>query len=324
MRFISCCILFGLLCGDSRAQQGESAQELKAKLLSEWESVGKSITTSRVEAMQERSSSLSPPGPLSLSRKTTLRFVHNQKGCSFLESEELYNEKGKSQERYNLLRIWNDSYQAELKKTRGGDGWLLSKFEVAGKDRDWPRMGLVPWLSLFDNGTWVPDWVRDRNFVITRSEPLPSASTLRIHFKANIPNDVKVGHLDVDPLHSYRISGYDCHVSNPQSEQDRKGRLEYENGPGVPVLKGMTEETPLAKMKKGHSISARTITTYMVKYDGAISDDEFRLSYYGLPEPGGPAKKPVRWYLWILCAAGACATMAFALRYMRRRAAAKA
>ncbi len=48
---------------------------------------------------------------------------------------------------------------------------------------------------------------------------------------------------------------------------------------------------------------------------------DFRLAAFGLPEPIDVAPPPEsKWYLWVLAAAGACAALAWLLRYRHRRA----
>ena len=253
--------------------------------------------------------------------KSNSRFARNASGTSHYWDQDYFDGKGAVQESYNNLWLSNTDYKATLEKAKLKDGqWLLSEFDMKPAEENRKVNGLeVPWLSLFNGGVSVFDWVRKPEFVMLRSERLPSGSTLRIHFESKLPLDIKTGYLDVDPLHFYRIIGYSCHQSTKQTEEDRKGTLEYESDEGIPILKVMTEETPVIKLKDGQILSARAITTYTVKYNGPVSDDEFRLSYYGLPEPGGPAKKRTPWYVWILCGAAGCAFLAVGFRYLRRR-----
>lgn len=50
------------------------------------------------------------------------------------------------------------------------------------------------------------------------------------------------------------------------------------------------------------------------------SPRDFRLSAFGLPEPGGlPAEKKIPNYIWVLAAAGVCAILAAGFRYLARR-----
>ena len=324
-----CLAMFFVLSRGELHAQLDNSKELKAKLQIEWASLYSKINTVRCEETIESYKSRDGK-PLSRNRKDVRQLAGNQNCNLQLIDAEYYDEAGAVKERRHSMEIANASYRAALSRPKAGQGWLLNQFE-GGKDEAQFNRGrfvnALPWLLLFDHGVVASEWIQDQRFVITKSETISTGTegaTLRVHFTSKMPGDSKVGFIDFDPLHFHRIVGYKCFVTTKFSESDRKGRMDYENGNDIPVLKTMTEETPVIKSDKFGPMSAKRISSYKIKYNVEMPDDEFRLPYYGIPEPGGPAKKSFPTYLWILCAAAASVAAAFVLRYMRRRRAAKA
>jgi hypothetical protein len=233
------------------------------------------------------------------------------------------------------LDITNPDYTAALRSPKGGsDSWVLTKIhqqdnnqqdnnKVAEKFR-------CPWLVA--GNVLLSQWLPDASFIITRVEDLPGRpgnQLLRAYFvceptrrqSSDLPEYVQSGYVDFDAAHSYRPVSYEYHVKNKVIMNGvMRGTLDYEAGGGIPLLKVMTSEDEAETVWKG-SISGKEIHTFSnLNYNGDVHEEEFRLSYYGLPEPVGVTwKKPTPTYAWILIGAGVSAVIAFVLGYLARR-----
>jgi hypothetical protein len=245
-----------------------------------------------------------------------------------------FDEKGVSTGKYHRLNIANEDYSAELDWKKGAEGWSLTDLKM-GNDGDalqeFRDKTAVPWLWICDNVS-VPDLIGDPGFVILRIEQQagsPGSKALRVHFR----NDgwqqqptsgtqcIQSGFIDFDAGHSYRVMGYEVHWKDSISEGDRKGSMEYQEGKGIPILKTMVQEFPEQHSKKRGLISSKNTTSLNYTYDSGPSDEEFRLSHYGLPEPMGvkPPAPPPRTWLWLLVAALAAAALAILFTWLKRR-----
>ncbi|HEY7314871.1 MAG TPA: hypothetical protein VH643_36330 [Gemmataceae bacterium] len=203
-----------------------------------------------------------------------------------------------------------------------------------GSDRDALKQfrdtTALPWLAICDNVS-VPELIRDPSFVILRIEKLagtPGSQPLRIQFRnegwrqqpKSATQCVQSGFIDFDAGHSYRIMGYEVHWKDQISEGDRKGVLDYEEDKGIPLLKSMEQEWPEQHSKKRGLISSKNTTSLKYTYNSGPSDEEFRLSHYGLPEPIGvkPPERPHTW-LWLLIAAVVMAGLGLFFAYLKRQ-----
>lgn len=86
----------------------------------------------------------------------------------------------------------------------------------------------------------------------------------------------------------------------------------------VPILKRVEQEN---RVREGSKESVFFLQTDFDLFEGNVAaEEEYRLSGYGLPEPVGVTwSKPTPVYVWILCAALACAALAFGFRFLARR-----
>lgn len=98
--------------------------------------------------------------------------------------------------------------------------------------------------------------------------------------------------------------------------------MEYEASKGMPLLKTEIEEWPEQRSKKVGLVSSKAIISSKYSYDPGPSDEEFRLSHYGLPEPMGVPKPapPSRAWLWVLVAAISAVALAILFAWLKRRA----
>jgi hypothetical protein len=149
----------------------------------------------------------------------------------------------------------------------------------------------------------MPDLVSDKAFEITQSTPQASGAT-RIHFRySGRVAPIQSGWFDVDLERRGLILGYEFEIKTKVAYEKSLGRLEYDTVHGQTVLKRYTMETPKWVSDRG-SGSAREIAEYDINPDAETSDDEYYLSYYGIPEPAG-VERPRRFPLWAAFALGA-------------------
>jgi hypothetical protein len=311
----------------------EAGQDFKAKALAEWNSLLHQISTFRWELKE---ASYIAPGdkPFWLRSNTLDRAAYNGSGFVRECDHELLEENQTVTDRSRDLILANEEYRADLMGAKGGEGWLLTKFERGGPDaqtlNEGHDQGALPWLLCYN--IQVLSWIQDPSFSITRVERPQNGrgdSPVRVHFWndaskrrwAEAPQHIQSGHMDFDAAHSYRVTGYEFIVKSQVSEGVVRGLMEYEVGEGIPVLMMKTEEQPGWQGKGWGRFSAKSTWTYTIKYNTPVPDQELRLSYYGLPEPAwAKGRRSVPAYAWILLAAGVVGALAASLRfYVRRR-----
>lgn len=165
----------------------------------------------------------------------------------------------------------------------------------------------------------LSDWAKTSAFAITRVAPVDSGTAMlvRAEFRGMQigPSGNKVtvdGYADFDPVDHWVLREY---LTRWPKGGTQNVKLEYgERQGGFPIL---TKRITIAGTKDNY----QKITE---SFDGVrhetVSPDEFRLSYYGLPEPdfGSPSR---RWLLWLFVNAGAiCLAVGFFLWWHRRKA----
>lgn len=299
----------------------------KQRILSEWRKLSQEPRSMRSERAID--SFFSREGkPLKLARRYVLKNSITDLGMTGSFETEYFDENGAVKERHERLELFNHQYNAVLRRTKARDGWLLTDLKSkAGEQIDEKTRFAVtcPWLVC--GNIWLPDWIADGSFVVSRAEAI-GANLLRVHFtydksrkqSSDAPDHVKSGYIDFDPGHSHRTMGYEYHLKTPFSEGTERGTFEYLENEGLPLLKKITAETPEMRGAKFGLRSSKDIQTYKIEYNVAIPDEEFRLSFYGLPEPTGVTwKRPVPIYLWLLLGAGLVAMLALGARYLARR-----
>ncbi|MGH7170493.1 MAG: hypothetical protein ACRELG_09480 [Gemmataceae bacterium] len=314
--------------------QDDIVADFKTRAISEWDVLSKTITSIRGEETRESFSSQNRQ-PLWLTGRQKYKNGFRQDAGWFSEFEmEDFDEKGVPRGKYHVLTLANDDYSAKLTWKKGGEGWLLTDLKMGSDNDAMKRIRettvVFSWMIICDNVS-VPDLIRDPGFVISRIEELagkPGSKPLRVHFRnggwqeqsANGNQCVQSGFIDFDAGHAYRIRGYQVHWKDRDSEGDRKGVMEYEEGEGIPLLKTMVQEWPEQHSKKRGLVSSKVATSFKNTYNSGPSDEEFRLSHYGLPEPMGVKPLPKsRTWLWVLAAAVATAALAILFAWLKRR-----
>ncbi len=295
--------------------QVERGKEFKTKVLGEWKSLLEKIGTAQWERRVEYHSPHSPHDPkhFRLDRLDVGRFAFDRNvGALALSQVDRLYQKKKVNVRRDQLQIINRQYTAELSKKKAG-GWMLSQFKQDSKGAA-KRLGeevRCPWMVV--GNMELHRWLPEPGFVFTRIEKLPEGSAtafFRTSFAYNgsrgeASDAIKSGSIDFDPAHSYRPMRFQFNLKTEDFNGIIHGVLEYETVEGIPVLKASTVEEEHRSKRKG-LIFGKEITTFSnVNYNKDIPDEEFRLSFYGLPEPQGVIwVSNSRWYLWFIAAGG--------------------
>jgi hypothetical protein len=311
--------------------RGEVGEELKNEILRAWDRLQQRTQSVRVEWAIEFHAAKDNQ-PLRLKRKDVMRYAFNQTSGMYSSQTEYYDENMTVSERDDSLEIHNERYVASLGKAKAPDSWLLKDLKQTPKDETELQAfrfhAAHPWLTC--GNVWLPDWLRDGSFVITRTESRSDhgeAGRLRIHFATDVsrrrlpgaPDHIPSGFIDFDPARSYRVLGYEYCRKSKVSEGLERGVFGYDVGDDLPVLKSRTVEREMRNVKFG-LLNGKEIETFAIQPNLDVPDDEFRLSYYGLPEPVGVTwKKPTPLYWWLLLGAGVCAALAVGFRYLARR-----
>jgi hypothetical protein len=307
------------------------AAALTSAMLGEWRAMSARVRTMRVQFTEERIAGLRGASPR-LTDRTVVTAVNCPLGRLQQTIEESFDDQNNLKRKSESLHIENTKYSADLGKRKDSDAWLLVKYseQPLASDPLFERLAL-PWL-LYPRATntFFPDWIADDCFVINSIEPAADGIT-RINFfhdesrRRKLDKDaattIRSGYFDVVPSHKYRIAGYRFEIKTKYSEGAETGTMEYASDQDdLPVLQRWISESPNMKSTIYGSGSFRYVESFSIDYNRDMAEDQFRLSYYGLPEPVGVAwQKPTPTYIWILAGAGMCAILAVGFRYIARR-----
>ncbi len=296
-----------LIAGGRLTAQVQSAQEFKRKCLGEWKTLLEKVQTVRMESKDERYDAHDGK-PLALTNLVISRLAASPAGMLQSYKDDKLDAKGAVRRTYSFFHLWNEQYHASLNEKKGGDGWLLGEFAPGKKVKDSAFRQRFPWL-------WacylrLEELIPDPSFEITQmvaSEPEGNSALLRVHFRFDatrkedptLPEHVRSGYIDFDTAHAFRPTAYEFQVKDKSIESVDRGLLEYEPGGDIPLLTRTTWESPTIRVGKSGRRSMKTIKTYKIEYNVQVPDEEFRLSFYGLPELVGVTwKKPVPTYIW--------------------------
>jgi hypothetical protein len=214
------------------------------------------------------------------------------------------------------VELSNLNYTADLANSRPGGPLTVREFRRRTGPLDAvPERWATPWLVC--GNVWLPDWLASGKFAVASTEPRPGGG-VRVNFRnpkvrasppyAGREDTVPAGWLDVDPARDGRVLAYQFDFRSSSSTGTERGTFEYADLPGPPRLDRVTVEIPEQKFSKNNlTIASREVRTY--RYDpDPVSDAEFYLSHYGLPEPPGvdAPRRPV----WKWIGLGAAAVLA--------------
>jgi hypothetical protein len=225
------------------------------------------------------------------------------------------------------VHAYNASYGFTLQRKTIDGPWVLASFRPGPRDQEFWKPGATSLRSACIKTTTcdLSDLVRLPKFRVVAASKVQRGVTELCQIGFETHGGENKGTLLLDPSRFWTIRDYTLHRKESGGSVVNRVEIELSNPSAkYPIPKRsvlFSDVTPLKKPK----FHSETVTEFNLKEVSRLPDDEeFTLSAFGLPEPGGPAKKPFPTYLWILVAAGVCAAMAFAFRSLSRRAAAKA
>jgi len=316
-------VMMLLWVAQSAQAQIASQEAIKTTILSAWDDLFDKIVT--VHSSHKREYSRSKDGaPFQVQRHEVAKYAYNQRGYSFFVDIQA----GRN---YNKLQLINEKYTAELKKSEGKDHWLLTEIKLGKKEyEERKKMAAFPWLMFLSGSVFLPDWIREDGFTITKDEWLQDdyRKVRRLYFGYRFPDkkppnvlvSVKSGFIDFDPNHYYRVEGYEVNSNSLEVAFVERVNMKYAAIEDLPVLTETRSEVTEAKSGKTRVPSSRAQSVFDIKYNVDLADEEFTLSHYGLPEPRGVTwRKPTPIYIWFLLAGVVCVVLASLVRYKIRR-----
>jgi hypothetical protein len=256
--------------------------------------------------------------PEAITQKDTIEYDLGLPFKKFGYTSERFKD-GSVSERFDELTITNTAYEAVLMHARKDkDAWVLKEFRNSPPS-DFPPadiMGLsCPWLVC--SNILMPDWLAEKTFNVLRVDALDGGPS-RVHFSYSGEKNPPSGWIDIDLGRKGIILGYEFDLKTKVSEGKEIGQYEYKTINEEPVLRKRTITRPhMVSAKYGNS-SSRETDEYETDFK-AVSNDEFFLSFYGIPEPAGsiqPKRFPI--YLWLLIGAFACLAVTIGVRNRAR------
>ncbi len=315
-----------------QSQEQSTPSEFKQKIIDTWSDLFSKVRSGTCKYAREYYKS-SQNGPYHLAKKSSVRLEFTASGMLFSDDEQYIDEPLKAPEYITSFEIFNDKYHAEISKATAGNGWVLRDLKMG---REPP--GDAPFMSKDRALFWtlvgnvlLYRWLHDPSFQIVRIEPAPEHNQphiVRVHFVCDaskradkdLPGHIPSGYIDFDAIHSYRPTSYQYQLRTRFSTGFERGSFEYADGKDFLTMKKKTEEAETNGEKFG-LMKSKSVYTYEITYNSDLLVEQFRLSYYGLPEPVGVEwpKRTSRWR-WIVGAALAALILAVLFWHLHRRA----
>lgn len=200
-----------------------------------------------------------------------------------------------------LARVTNPKYRAELSLS-GKNEMALTKIDMKNKDQllDYEMRSVFPWTTIA--GLYLPEMITSPNVVIgnvENREDVDNRRVIRVHFKAipllnssksiKVPQDFENGFVDLLPGSSYAPIYCEWRSANSRVQSDATGTNDYGIPIGsIPVLTGQIQDIKSkTNTSKGNFDVGSVNKIDLMEYNGHVDDQQFRLSYFGLPEPEG-------------------------------------
>lgn len=310
----------------------DSPEGFKLAAVGRWNELATQFSTGRLLIEREFLKSLGGER-FQRTRTDKIEQSFSPAGYAFAAEIKEYGTDDAIAEYYCDREIQNTKYKAKLRKLRDKDSWLLSGHEASGYSPGAMDMAstICPWLIC--GNVALHKWIPEASFIITRIEPGPTnrsdiISVTFVHDRTKKGTyteqvaGILSGVIVFDRAHDYRVLSYqysrEFSISSSFGEIVERGEFEYETK-GDSIPKRLTIERPMvgSKTKKG---IAREVSVYHLQRGVRISDDEYRLSHYGLPEPIGVEwKRSTPVYVWLLAGAAGLFAIAVAFRLAVRR-----
>lgn len=248
-----------------------------------------------------------------------------------------YSSLVRRQPNYRLLRSTQDGrtgltarsprYAFILTQTKPDAPWLMKHFtpdplsrDVLETERHGGGLADASPLGFFWNaaGQTFADLSKQPGFKITQVKAQPDGLT-KVEFQWEAKKIPCSGYALTDSRLSSLVR--ECRIRG----QSQSGEFSWELKRQLNALdpkKAIPECKSIEYSSRGPGHSNQGIIEFTDYSYAPLPEEEFSLSHYGIPEPGGPAEKRTPWYLWIAGGAAVCALLAFGFRYLRRRRAA--
>jgi len=311
----------GVLSAETSQAQGQFDQ-FRAEAISNWTLLKKD--TSRplsVKATMQKVDSISK-------KSKDISFVLKQNRDSYLF--EITTASGIKGDRLEHKEVQSTNSRYSFIAKDQGSGWVLSSFddspERSQKIRDTAKKLGFNYLDLAFTvgGHTFPEVFDGPGYKMisysanANNQAGTSELTFAIPMSATPAKDLKTGfesakvYFDIN--HKWRISRYDYTLP-----------AKWQSGTAVCSVQYRTQDGLLERIEQTSRFGDRYQVTVVISTDSVelrdVSEKEFSLSAYGLPEPEGVvwAKPATPLYLWLLLAAAILGVLAVALRIMYRR-----
>jgi hypothetical protein len=246
-------------------------------------------------------------------------------------------EEGKHTER---LDAYNPDYLIELSRRAEGQPWVLmqlamktsaSSFDAAPSYRYGLKDSVQAVLFQVSDAK-LTDLVQQPSFRVVGAKEVRRGGDRLVLVEFDNAHDVKDtpscnvqgGTMVLDPSRSWCVREYDVRVkyTGPVgTERSDTIELRPSKEPAFPLPVKLVTTQKLFSEEAKKSYVIRFERTYDLDESNPPGEDEFRLSAFGLPEPGTVRATP-RWHFWA-AVGGLCAfALAFLLRVFGRRRAA--
>ncbi len=135
-------------------------------------------------------------------------------------------------------------------------------------------------------------------------------------------NPVQGGTMLLDPRHHWVLRSAQCKLKYSDAEGQYKVHVEPADLAATFLLprRVVLTEDGVFSATQGRLQKQATITFDLNVPSRLPRDDEFTLTAFGLPEPGGFPRQPTPWYFWAGLVGIVCISLAVLVRWLGRRA----
>ncbi len=259
--------------------------------------------------------------------------VKQTEGCAMFLVQGLGS--GKPPDEKGLVMCINRRYGFEIRRKTSTSPWAVVNLDVDLKDGmnftlgSPPNEAVVYWstcpvdFNLIYNFSW--GGINDPKFTVHRVTPVPRGDikTVKVEFDYRSPSDKPVipslkGWVLYDPQRFWVIHEYNTQVEWETTNVKAAATVVYEYeeaADGFPLPKRVTQRfTPVNGVDREHHYE------FNLK-EADVSESDFTLSAFGLPEPPEiESTKPMPWYLVLAGIGMVCLGVFFFLRSRAKRA----
>jgi hypothetical protein len=236
---------------------------------------------------------------------------------------------------------YNPDYIFSLHQNTAESPWVItdirrkrpeSKFQLPENYK--LQIGSGIQTALTTVGGWdLADIVRQPNFRVQHATPVNRDGLQLVQIDFECPHTlaqkpflpIQAGTILLDPQQSWCVREYEVQTKHSNASGVTRSQIiqiRESNQPHFPLPVRIAWTTTSRATEPGF-VGQTVISSCNVDYDLDEShpptDEEFRLSAFGLPEPGGKERR-TRWHLWAAAAAGTCLIGTLLFRWLARRA----